>query len=108
MTIRELQRHFDRRRDAGDDGVDGGNCLNATEIRIMPNSALSRTYRRPIQLREEDMTRFVDAKGKWGRDHVMIAEKGAWVVRRLVKGIASADILRAGTKIHMVPVLIFV
>ena len=82
MTIRELQRDFDRRRDAGDDDVDGGNCLNATEIRIIPNSALSRTYRRPIQMREEDMTSFVETKGKWGEDHVMMAEKGAWVVVR--------------------------
>ena len=78
MTIRELQRHFDRRGDARDNDVDVGNCLNATEIRVILNSALSR---RPIQMREEDMTRFVDTKGKWGKNHVMMAEKGAWVVR---------------------------
>ena len=83
MTIRELQSHFDRPRDAGDDDLDVGNCLNATKIRIIRNSALSRTYRRPIQMREEDLTEFVDTKGKWGKDHVMMVENGAWVVRRL-------------------------
>ena len=70
MTIRELERHFIRRRDAGDNHVDVDNCLNATEIRIIPDSALCRTYRRPVQMREEDMTGFGDTKGKWGKDHV--------------------------------------
>ena len=85
MTIRELQSHFDRPPpDAGEDSADVGNCLNATEIRIIPNSALSRRHRRPIQMREEDMTRFVDTKGKWGKDHIMVAEKGAWVVRGML------------------------
>ena len=49
MTIHELQSHFNRRRVSSDNDVDAGNCLNATEIRIVPNSALSGTYRRPFQ-----------------------------------------------------------
>ena len=96
MTMRGLQRHFERRRDAEDNDVNVGNCLNATEIRIIPSSALSRTYRRPIQMREEDMTRFLDTKGKWGKDHVITAAKGAWVARRLGRGMAFADIFRIG------------
>ena len=107
MTIRELQLHFGRHRDARDNNVEVGNCLNATEIRIIPNSPLSRTYRRPIQMREEDMTRFVDTKSRWGNDHVMMAEKGAWVVSAPESDTAFADIHRAGIKIHTAPVLTF-
>ena len=77
MTIHGPQRCLDRHRDARDDDVDAGNSLNAKEIRTVLNSALSRAYGYPIQSRVEDMTKFVDTKGTWGTDHVMIAEKRA-------------------------------
>ena len=35
MTIRELQLHFDRGRDAGDEYMDDGNCLNMATVLIV-------------------------------------------------------------------------
>ena len=33
-------------------------------------------------MREEDLTKHVDTKDMWGEDRVLMAENGAWVIRR--------------------------
>ena len=95
MTVREMQPHFEGRRAASENGADTGNCLNATEISRVRNSVLSQAYRRPTPIVEEDMTRLVDTKGRWGKDDVMMAERGAWVVSGS-GNLASTDALRIG------------